>query len=100
MRFDGVTQDVTALKQTREALIRSEKLALVGRLAASISHEINNPLAAVLNLLYLIHQNSNEESIKEFSASAQQELARVSHIVTHTLRFNSQSNSASREKLV
>ena len=99
IRFDGVTQDVTALKQTREALIRSEKLALVGRLAASISHEINNPLASVLNLLYLIHQNSNEQSIKEFSASAQQELARVSHIVTHTLRFNRQSNKSSREKL-
>jgi PAS domain S-box-containing protein len=99
IRFDGVTQDVTALKQTREALIRSEKLALVGRLAASISHEINNPLAAVLNLLYLINQNSTEETIKEFSASAQQELARVSHIVTHTLRFNRQSNSASRDKV-
>jgi PAS domain S-box-containing protein len=99
VRFDGVTQDVTALKQTREALIRSEKLALVGRLAASISHEINNPLASVLNLLYLINQNSKEESIRDFSTSAQQELARVSHIVTHTLRFNRQSNSASREKL-
>jgi len=94
-----VTQDVTALKQTREALIRSEKLALVGRLAASISHEINNPLAAVLNLLYLINENSKEESIRDFSNSAQQELARVSHIVTHTLRFNRQSNSVSREKL-
>jgi signal transduction histidine kinase len=99
IRFDGVTQDVTALKQTREALIRSEKLALVGRLAASISHEINNPLAAVLNLLYLINENSKEESIRDFSTSAQQELARVSHIVTHTLRFNRQSNSVSREKL-
>ena len=99
IRFDGVTQDVTALKQTREALIRSEKLAVVGRLAASISHEINNPLAAVLNLLYLINQNSNEETIKEFSVSAQQELTRVSHIVTHTLRFNRQSNRASRDRL-
>jgi PAS domain S-box-containing protein len=99
IRFDGVTQDVTALKQTREALIRSEKLAIVGRLAASISHEINNPLAAVLNLLYLINLNATDETIKELSASAQQELARVSHIVTHTLRFNRQSNSATREKL-
>jgi signal transduction histidine kinase len=77
IRFDGVTQDVTALKQTREALIRSEKLALVGRLAASISHEINNPLEAVINLLYLISQNSNDELVKSFSESAQQELARV-----------------------
>ena len=99
VRFDGVTQDVTALKQTREALIRSEKLALVGRLAAAISHEINNPLEAVINLLYLIHQNSNDEIVKKFSLSAQQELARVSHIVTHTLRFNRQANGAAPEKI-
>jgi len=98
VRFDGVTQDVTALKQTREALIRSEKLALVGRLATSISHEINNPLEAVINLLYLINQNSTDETIRLFSESAQQELARVSHIVTHTLRFNRQPSGASREK--
>jgi PAS domain S-box-containing protein len=98
VRFDGVTQDVTALKQTREALIRSEKLALVGRLATAISHEINNPLEAVINLLYLINQNSNDEMVKAFSESAQQELARVSHIVTHTLRFNRQPHGAAKEK--
>jgi PAS domain S-box-containing protein len=97
--FDGLTQDVTALKQTREALIRSEKLALVGRLAAAISHEINNPLEAVINLLYLIQQGSEDEMVKTFSEAAQQELARVSHIVTHTLRFNRQSHSPSREKM-
>ena len=99
IRFDGVTQDVTALKQTREALIRSEKLAVVGRLAATISHEINNPLAAVTNLLYLIKENSKEEMVKAFGETAQQELARVSHIVTHTLRFNRRTNAASQEKM-
>ncbi len=99
IRFDGVTQDVTALKQTREALIRSEKLAVVGRLAASISHEINNPLEAVTNLLYLMKENSTDEMVKAFGATAQQELARVSHIVTHTLRFNRQTHVASREKI-
>jgi signal transduction histidine kinase len=99
LRFDGVTQDVTALKQTREALIRSEKLALVGRLATAISHEINNPLEAVINLLYLISQSSTEEMVRSFSESAQQELARVSHIVTHTLRFNRQPHGAEREKM-
>jgi signal transduction histidine kinase len=99
VRFDGVTQDVTALKQTREALIRSEKLALVGRLAAAVSHEINNPLEAVINLLYLIQQNSTDENVKRFSQTAQQELARVSHIVTHTLRFNRQANGAAKEMI-
>jgi signal transduction histidine kinase len=90
---------VTALQQTREALIRSEKLALVGRLAASISHEINNPLEAVINLLFLINLNTNDEMVKAFSDSAQQELSRVAHIVTHTLRFNRQSQGATQEKI-
>jgi signal transduction histidine kinase len=98
-RFDGLTQDITALKQAREALIRSEKLALVGRLATSISHEINNPLEAVINLLYLISLHSTDKIVRGFSESAQQELARVSHIVTHTLRFNRQPHGAERERV-
>jgi signal transduction histidine kinase len=72
---------------------------VVGRLAATISHEINNPLAAVTNLLYLIKENSKEDTVKALGETAQQELARVSHIVTHTLRFNRQTNAASREKM-
>jgi PAS domain S-box-containing protein len=99
IRFDGVTQNVTALKQTREALIRSEKLAVVGRLAATISHEINNPLEAVTNLLFLMKENTQEEAVKAFGEVAQQELERVSHIVTHTLRFNRQTHVAVREKM-
>jgi PAS domain S-box-containing protein len=97
--FDGVTQDVTSLEETREALIRSEKLALLGRLATTISHEINNPLEAVVNLLYLIQQSSEGEMVKTFSETAQQELARVSHIVTHTLRFNRQAHNRAQEKM-
>ncbi len=106
MRFDGVTQDITQLKQTQEgqqraeeALIRAEKLALVGRLAATISHEINNPLESVTNLLYLMEQDAGSEAVKMYCRTAQNELARVSHIVTHTLRFNRQGNVAGEEKL-
>ncbi len=91
--------DIDARKRAEEALIRSEKLAVVGRLAATISHEINNPLEAVTNLLYLIHENTSEDSAKHFSKLAQEELARVSHIVTHTLRFNRQTNGALAERL-
>ncbi|HEY3707085.1 MAG TPA: PAS domain S-box protein [Terracidiphilus sp.] len=83
--------DIDVRKRAELALIRSEKLALVGRLAASISHEINNPLEAVTNLLYLIEHNSQDANARNFSRMAQDELARVSHIVTHTLRFNRQS---------
>jgi len=70
-----------------EAFRKSEKLAVAGRLAVSISHEINNPLASVTNLLYLITTSSSLEQTKEFTAIAARELARISEIVTQTLMF-------------
>jgi signal transduction histidine kinase len=69
------------------ALIRSEKLAVTGRLAASIAHEINNPLEAVTNLLYLMRGNLSPEQRKQFLGEAEQELARVTEITKQTLRF-------------
>ena len=82
------------LKQEREALIRSEKLAAVGRLAASISHEINNPLEAVTNLLYLASTSDGlDPETKQLLDTADDELKRVSQIVAHTLRFHRQSTA-------
>ena len=80
--------DVTAQKRAEDALVQTDKLAAVGRLAASISHEINNPLEAVTNLLYLVHQDTelSAESLA-YVEQAEQELARVSHIASQTLRF-------------
>jgi signal transduction histidine kinase len=72
---------------TEDALRRSEKLAVAGRLAASMAHEINNPLAAVTNLLYLIGTSDSLEVSKQLGETAANELARVSELVTHTLRF-------------
>jgi signal transduction histidine kinase len=69
------------------ALLRSEKLAVTGRLAASIAHEINNPLESVTNLLYLMRGNLPPEQRKQFLAEAEQELARVTEITKQTLRF-------------
>jgi signal transduction histidine kinase len=75
-------------------LRKSEKLATAGRLAASIAHEINNPLAGVTNALYLaLLDESLNPSTKEFLQTAEQELRRVAHITTQTLRFHKQSNS-------
>jgi signal transduction histidine kinase len=74
-------------RKTEEALLRSEKLAVAGRLAASIAHEINNPLASVTNLLYLIGTSSDMEEAKIYAATATDELARVSEIAIHTLKF-------------
>jgi len=75
-----------------EALRKSEKLAVTGRLAASISHEINNPLASVTNLLYLISRSASLEESRAYSEIAARELARVSEIVTQTLRFYRESS--------
>ena len=76
--------------KTEEALRTAEKLAVAGRLAASIAHEINNPLQSVIDLLYLISLSSSLEESKNYTDTAMGELARVSEIVTQTLRFHQQ----------
>ena len=87
-------RDITELKRAQSALLQSEKLAAVGRLSASIAHEINNPLEAITNLLYLIDRSEElPESLRGFTRMAQQELARVSQIATQTLRFYRQSTA-------
>jgi signal transduction histidine kinase len=73
--------------RAQEALRRSEKLAVTGRLAASIAHEINNPLEAVTNLLYLIRTDRSSERLDKYLDEAEQELARVTEIAKQTLRF-------------
>ncbi len=78
--------------RAEDALRKSEKLAVAGRLAASIAHEINNPLESVVNLLYLISKSSFLEESKEYTQIAMSELARVSEIVTQTLRFYRQQS--------
>jgi signal transduction histidine kinase len=73
--------------RAQDALRRSEKLAVTGRLAASIAHEINNPLEAVTNLLYLMRASENPAQAHSWLAQADQELARVAEITRQTLRF-------------
>ena len=73
--------------KTEKALLQSEKLAVAGRLAASIAHEINNPLESVTNLLYLIEYVIEPGRIKTLLATAMDELTRVSEIAIHTLKF-------------
>lgn len=84
--------DLSSQKQAESALIQSEKLAAVGRLAASISHEINNPLEAVTNLLYIARRNDHlPAEVESLLDNADQELQRVSQIAAQTLRFHRQS---------
>jgi PAS domain S-box-containing protein len=84
--------DITHQKRAEAALVQSEKLAAVGRLASSISHEINNPLEAITNLLYLIALSDElPQELKVYVHMAQSELSRVSQIATQTLRFHRQA---------
>ncbi len=78
--------------RAQEALRRSEKLAVTGRLAASIAHEINNPLEAVTNLLYLIRTCTDPREARRYLDDADQELARVAEIAKQTLRFYREPN--------
>jgi PAS domain S-box-containing protein len=91
--FSAIIRDVTAQRTAEKALIQSEKLASVGRLASSIAHEINNPLEAVTNLLYILQSQVVTDEARQLVTVAQEELARVSHIANHTLRFHRQSTS-------
>jgi signal transduction histidine kinase len=75
-------------KLAEAALRESDKLAAVGRLASSIAHEINNPLEAVTNLLYLLDGTTLNEAQRGYLDTARQELARVSEIAAQTLTFN------------
>ncbi len=83
--------DLTEQKRTEEVMRRTEKLAATGRLAASIAHEINNPLEAITNCLFLIGSGQLDARSREYLRIAQQELDRVTHITTQTLRFYRQS---------
>ncbi|MFC5862591.1 PAS domain-containing protein [Acidicapsa dinghuensis] len=84
----AIILDNTDRWHAHEALVRTEKLAAVGRLAASIAHEMNNPLTSVTNLLYLIgYDQALSESTRGFVERASIELDRVSKIATQTLRF-------------
>ncbi len=88
VRMLGVAMDVTARKLSEEALRSSEKLAATGRLAASIAHEINNPLAAVTNALYILRTSAQvPPPALEYIKTAEAELARVVHITKQTLGF-------------
>jgi PAS domain S-box-containing protein len=89
-----LTVDMTERKKMEEALVMTEKLASVGRLAASVAHEINNPLEAVTNLIYLAKRDCGDSSkAKRHLDAAAQELDRVAHITRQTLGFYRETSS-------
>ena len=101
VRWVGViVLDASDRKRNEEALRRTEKLAATGRLAASIAHEINNPLEAITNLLFLLHNFCElDVTAANYVAMAQHEATRIAEITQQTLRFYRQSTLPTRANL-
>ena len=91
--FVTFSRNITEEKRSASMLLQNEKLAAVGRLAASIAHEINNPLESVTNLLYLARRSHNMPEVQEYLDTAERELRRVSVISNQTLRFHKQASA-------
>jgi two-component system, sporulation sensor kinase C len=89
--FVSIQNDVSSRIAFEEALRESEKLATAGRLAASIAHEINNPLEAITNLIYIARGKCCDPEAETYLEMADKELRRVAHITAQSLRFYRQS---------
>jgi signal transduction histidine kinase len=80
-------RNITQQKKTEQALRTTERLASVGRMAATVAHEINNPLEAVTNLVYLAKGSAALNDVKEYLITIEEELNRISLITKQTLGF-------------
>jgi len=101
VRWVGViVLDTSDRKRNEEALRKTEKLAATGRLAASIAHEINNPLEAITNLLFLLRNYCQlEDPALNYVAMAEHEAQRIAEITQQTLRFYRQSTLPTRANM-
>ena len=83
-----IARDITQTKMAEEALRNSERLAVAGRMAATIAHEINNPLETITNVLYLLSRNTQlDEPARQHLTIANEELRRIAQITRSTLGF-------------
>lgn len=95
-----IAHDISDRKKIERLAIEAEKIATTGRMAAAIAHEINNPLASVLNLIYLARQDDvSKKDVQNYLATAESELERVSHIARQTLGYYRDTRSPSEVHL-
>ena len=101
VRWAGlIVQDISERKRSEDMLRKTEKLAATGRLAASIAHEVNNPLEAITNLLYLLRNFCDlDEHALRYVTMAEREGKRIAEIAQQTLRFYRQSTQAHRASM-
>jgi len=98
-----ILRDITGRKQLEKSLLQAEKIAATGRMAATIAHEINNPLEAIVNLHYLLRPMITDPEGINYLNTIESELDRVSHIAKQTLgyyRENAFASSTSLSELV
>jgi PAS domain S-box-containing protein len=82
-----VFRDITERRMSEGALMRAEKLAAAGRLAATVAHEVNNPLEGLTNLVYIARRTDNLDEIRHLLSQAENELARIAHLTRQSLGF-------------
>jgi PAS domain S-box-containing protein len=82
-----ILRDISDRKLIERSLLQAEKIAATGRMAATIAHEINNPLEAVMNLLYLLRSKITDDDGRNYLSTAEGEIGRVSHIAKQTLGY-------------
>ena len=90
-----VFRDVSERYAAERALMRAEKLASAGRLAAAIAHEVNNPLEGLVNLVYLARGEEDLEKVRSRLLDADRELQRIAHITRQSLGFYRETAAAS-----
>lgn len=91
--------EMAGRKRMEQALLTSEKLAATGRLAATIAHEINNPLAAITNLIYLLTPLQTSPEAQVYIGTVEEQVKNLTRIATQMLRFHRDSNRPAEFKL-